>query len=152
MYIAPPLSEAFAGFWDKKGDEVVAIAEIMTGRDMWAMDRHVADRLDSLYYAIQPAGFIERRDELMLADIVTLSSWLSSRNALALLGRFDEVAPGIILEMMESERVQALGGVFSVFIERITAFSRLRLIGDLFSYERMRKMERLLIQIQTQQK
>lgn len=148
MYTPPPLSETFANFWLKKGEEVVAIAEIMTQKEPWAMDRYVLDRLDSLYFALQNANFLKHRDELVLADMVTLSSWLSSRNALALLGRFDEVAPGVILEMMESEEVKSLGNVFSVFIERITTFSRARLIGDLFSVDRMRKMEKILSAVQ----
>lgn len=137
--------EAFQRFWEDKGRDCVDIVETMSSKEDWAMDWAIRDKLDELYYAFERSDFKDVVKEISLYDVVTLSSWLSSPISIALLSKFDNAAPGAIMKMLELPNGKAtLGVVFTIFVERIGAFSKARLLGEIFSEDRIRKMERLI--------
>jgi len=139
-------SEAFEQFWLDKGQDCVEIVEAMRAKEHWAMDWAMSDKLEAVYYAFERSDIKEIIEDISLHDAVELSSWLSSPISIALLSKFDQVCPGVVMQMLEMDDIgkTKLGSAFAVFVERIGAFSRARLLGEIFSVDRMRKMERII--------
>ena len=139
-----PSPSIFDRFWQGKGSEFSEIIGVMSQKEPWVLDRDLGMRLEAFAEAIsEEAGF--QLDGLAEQhDFVQLQAWLSSEKALMFASLLDDTNPRLITDILEMAGNRGPSGdALALFVERIATFSRARLLSDLFSVDRVRRIEKL---------
>jgi hypothetical protein len=142
--IDPEIASIFDRFWAGKGSDCLEIVRLMSQRESWALDQDLGKRLD-LFAETLTTGQLEGiADSINREEFVQLQAWLTSEKALMFASMLDEVNPLLMIETLElTGSTSNLTEPLALFLERIVTFSRARLIGDLFSEDRVRRVEKL---------
>lgn len=135
------LKSGFSAFWQSKGESCVKIVQTMTARDSWNFDDEEKVLIDELLGDINKYGISSRLNEIDELTLFTVMGWLSSEKSLALLSQFENVSQGHTEKLLNPDNLR-FGRAFKIFVERLHVFSAAKLTSELFSLERIERIDR----------
>lgn len=133
--------DAFKRFWDEKGEPCVNIIKAMTQKDVWQLDDELKEQIEAILVCLENGDVGANLGALANRDYIEVMGWLSTEKSLMLLSEFENASKGFTEGLLNSDNA-VFGDAFKIFVERISAFSRAKLLAEIFDQARIERIEK----------